>query len=79
MSSSQWKQNLKKKYDEHRHCAVCGISIPADKEFCSIECSDKYKGYGKKKKRGNYIQIALIFGVMIVFMILMPLLSGGKI
>jgi len=70
-----WKSSLKKRIDEHKHCQVCGISIPLDKEYCSIECRDKYQGYDKKKKRGNIIQIVLIAGVMIVFLVLMPLLQ----
>ncbi|MHA1821413.1 MAG: DUF2116 family Zn-ribbon domain-containing protein [Promethearchaeota archaeon] len=74
---SSWKQNLTKKLPEHKHCPVCGISIPVDKEFCSIECRDKYQGYEKKKNRNNYIQMALIFGILAVTMILMPLLQGG--
>ena len=73
--SSTWKSSLKKKYDEHRHCPVCGISVPIDKEFCSLECTDKYKGYDKKKKRGNYIQFALIGVMMVVFMFIMPMMG----
>ena len=59
-----------------KHCPVCGISIPLDKEFCTIECRDKYQGYDKKKKRGNIVQIVLIAGVMIVFLVVMPFIQG---
>ncbi|MBN2155002.1 MAG: DUF2116 family Zn-ribbon domain-containing protein [Candidatus Lokiarchaeota archaeon] len=70
-----WKSSLKKRIDEHKHCPVCGISIPLDKEFCSIECRDKYQGYDKKKKRGNIIQIVLIAAVMVIFLVVMPFLQ----
>jgi len=70
-----WKSSLKKRIDEHKHCPVCGISVPLDKEFCTIECRDKYQGYDKKKKRGNILQIVLIAGVMIVFLVVMPLFN----
>jgi predicted nucleic acid-binding Zn ribbon protein len=73
---SAWKNKIAKKYDEHRHCSVCGISIPPDKEYCSIECGDKYKGYEKKKSRNNYIQIAVLFGVMIIFFLFSGILQG---
>ncbi|MHA1729632.1 MAG: DUF2116 family Zn-ribbon domain-containing protein [Promethearchaeota archaeon] len=73
---SSWKKSLKK-YDDHRHCLTCGISIPADKEYCSMECKDKYKGYEKKKSRSNYFQIAFMVIIMIVFMFVMPMLMGG--
>jgi len=73
VNTMSWKSSLKKRIDEHKHCPVCGISIPLDKEFCTIECRDKYQGYDKKKKRGNILQIVLIAGVMIVFLVVMPL------
>ncbi|MCP4764073.1 MAG: DUF2116 family Zn-ribbon domain-containing protein [archaeon] len=69
--SSAWKQNIKKKYDEHKHCSVCGISIPSDKDFCGIECKDKYSSYEKKKNKTNYSQMFFMIIPMIVLMIMM--------
>ena len=74
---SSWKQNLRKRYDEHKHCITCGIAIPIDKEYCSIECKDKYQGFEKKKSRNNYIMIAAMVVVMIVFIFVMPMLGFG--
>lgn len=72
---SSWKSNLKKRYDEHKHCPICGISIPLDKEFCSIECRDKYSKAEKKQSRSNLITMLLMIGMIIVVTIIMPLFS----
>ena len=74
---SSWKQNLRKRYDEHKHCIACGIAVPIDKDYCSLECKDKFQGYEKKKNRNNYIMIGVMAVVMIVFIFVMPMLTGG--
>ncbi|MBD3352869.1 MAG: DUF2116 family Zn-ribbon domain-containing protein [Candidatus Lokiarchaeota archaeon] len=74
---SSWKSNLKKKYDEHRHCPICGISIPPDKEFCSLECRDKYQGAQKKQNRSQWIMMALMIGMVVVMTVIMPMFGNG--
>lgn len=74
---SAWKGNLKKRYDEHKHCPICGISIPPDKEFCSMECRDKYTGAQKKQNRSQYVTMALMIGMVVVMMFVMNLGRSG--
>jgi predicted nucleic acid-binding Zn ribbon protein len=74
---SGWKQNLKKRYDEHKHCITCGVAIPIEKEYCSIECKDKYTGFEKKKSRNNYLSIIFMVVIMVVFIFLIPMLTAS--
>ncbi|MHA1733666.1 MAG: DUF2116 family Zn-ribbon domain-containing protein [Promethearchaeota archaeon] len=75
--SGGWKQKLRQKIPPHKHCSVCGKSIPLDREFCSQECADKYRGFEKKKGRKSYIQIGFLVVMMVVFMFIFPLFMGG--
>ena len=73
---SSWKQNLRKRYDEHKHCISCGIAIPIDKEYCSIECKDKFQGYEKKKNRNNYVMIIVMVVIMVGFIVVTSFFGG---
>jgi len=34
---------------KHKHCGICGISIPHQKSFCSRECEEKEKKISKRR------------------------------
>jgi predicted nucleic acid-binding Zn ribbon protein len=58
----------------HRHCPVCGISIPPEEEFCSKKCERAWEDAMRRKRKSAAIMWALI-GVLVslaVFMMLSP-------
>ncbi len=58
----------------HKHCPVCGISIPPDEEFCSKKCEKQWNEMIKRKKKSATIMWALV-GVLValaVFMMFSP-------
>jgi predicted nucleic acid-binding Zn ribbon protein len=67
----RWKDALTPKYGPHRHCVICGKAVPPEEDFCSQACRDKYSTTEKSKNKKNNIQLILIFGVFIAFMIFM--------
>ncbi len=57
----------------HRHCPVCGISMPADQEFCSKKCEDRWNAVVKQKKKVIYLMrilVAVVIGILLVSMLL---------
>ena len=66
-----WKDALNQKWSPHRHCIVCGKAVPPDEDFCAQGCRDKYQTAEKSKSKKNNLQLVLIFGVFIVFMVVM--------
>ncbi len=55
----------------HKHCPVCGISIPAEERFCSPKCENKYLERTKKvakTRRTFYLIFAVIVIVYILYM-----------
>lgn len=55
----------------HRHCPVCGISIPPDQEFCSKKCEEKWERMMRVKKRAIYITRALVAITVVIIIIAM--------
>jgi predicted nucleic acid-binding Zn ribbon protein len=75
VKNKSWKDSLKsRKYDEHKHCIVCGRAVPMDRDFCTQECKEKYSSADKKKGRKNWVQIAVLGVVMVVVIFLGPTL-----
>ncbi len=48
----------------HKHCPVCGISIPPDQEFCSRKCEKVWEDAMRKKKKSAYLLWALM-GILV--------------
>jgi predicted nucleic acid-binding Zn ribbon protein len=70
--SKSWKTSLKqKKWGEHKHCLVCGKAVNLEQDFDTQECKDKYQKLDKDKNKKGTWQIAMIFVVMIVMMIVL--------
>ncbi|WP_455367290.1 DUF2116 family Zn-ribbon domain-containing protein [[Eubacterium] cellulosolvens] len=57
---------------KHKHCGICGTSIPHQKSFCSRECEEKEK---KISKRRTYTFI-LTLSLFPIIMFLMLLFSS---
>lgn len=72
-----WKESLKsRKYEEHKHCVVCGRAVPMEQDFCSAECKDGYTKADKKKGRTNTIQMVVLIAVMVIMIVVVPKLFG---
>lgn len=79
MSSSGKKSNKRRrwvrKWEEHKHCSVCGLSMESDSEseFCSPECEAKYHKWKNKQKKKDkiftYIMIGSIVAIVIVMIV----------
>ena len=75
--NKSWKDSIKnRKYDEHKHCIVCGRAIPITQDFCGQDCREKYGKVEKDKDKKGKWQIVMIFIVMIVMMFILPSLGG---
>ena len=57
------------KVGQHTHCQICGKAIPMSETLCSDECKQKYRGMVKKRKILMYIMYALIFVILIMFIL----------
>ena len=53
----------------HKHCPVCGTSIPMGERFCSPKCETTYAERARKVLRTRRI-FYLIFAVIIIVYIL---------
>ena len=73
-----WKDSLKtRKYEEHKHCVVCGRAVSQAQDFCSQECKDQYNKADKDKGKKNTIQIVIMVVLVIVMIFVVPRLMGG--
>jgi len=72
-----WKKKLQTKWGPHSHCIICGRAVAEDKQTCSQECMDKYKGIEKKKGKQNYMTIIMMVVMMVAMFVILPLISGG--
>ena len=71
-----WKDSLKtRKYEEHKHCIVCGRAVPQTQDFCSQECKDGYKKADKSKSKKNTISIVVMVVMVIAILIVSRLLG----
>ena len=60
---------MAEKVAQHTHCQICGKAIPISETLCSDECKQKYDSMIKKRKMYMYIMYALIFVILIVFVL----------
>ncbi|MBI2185403.1 MAG: DUF2116 family Zn-ribbon domain-containing protein [Thaumarchaeota archaeon] len=51
----------------HKHCRICGRSMPANREYCSNECRDKAGKGEKKAKRMSRIWLLVLVVLMFFF------------
>jgi predicted nucleic acid-binding Zn ribbon protein len=68
------------KWGPHSHCIVCGNAIPEGEKTCSEECAKKYDNEAnryKRQKKMNYLFIAGMGGIIVLFFLISYLRSGG--
>lgn len=73
------KRKWVKKWEAHKHCLVCGVATPVDKEFCSTTCENDYlewKNKQKGKNRNMWLCMILMIVVVVVMTFLLPALMG---
>jgi predicted nucleic acid-binding Zn ribbon protein len=59
----------------HKHCPICGASMPIDAEFCSDECKDKYLQKAKRDRKMRLFFLlfyAVMMAVLFLFLIWRP-------
>ena len=70
----QKKQKWIKKWEPHRHCNVCGLSIEPGKEFCGNKCSGEYFDWKQKKekkdKRTTLFMVIAIVAMVVIMVVL---------
>ena len=57
----------------HKHCRVCGRSMPLGRESCSNECKEKAAKGEKRSKRMSRIWMFVLV-IMMVFFVFMSIL-----
>jgi predicted nucleic acid-binding Zn ribbon protein len=62
------KFKMEEPIPKHKHCLICGVSIPFDKEFCSEKCEEQYNKMVRKRKYSLWI-IMLIFPIMFLILL----------
>ena len=60
----------KAKIPEHKHCPVCGRSMPVDFDFCSRECREKHYARVRREGRIRLIFYILYFALIISLFLL---------
>jgi len=61
----------------HRHCLICGISIPEGKKFCSRKCMEEYEELKKLEKRNRILAyIAIAWFLMFVVLYIYKMVTG---
>ena len=57
------------KVGQHKHCQICGKTIPIDENLCSEECKQKFQTMVKKRKILVYVMYALIFFILTMYLV----------
>ena len=57
---------MAEKVAQHKHCQVCGNTIPVSETICSEDCKQKYQAFMKKRKMMLYIMYAIIAAVIVL-------------
>jgi len=60
----------------HKHCPVCGQSIPPDAQFCSIECEQSMAARSRSQRRTTLILVGLL-ALIIILWLYFSLRGGG--
>lgn len=63
--------------EEHRHCVVCGKSVPVDKFFCSPSCEEMFKRQQNRLKKTRMITMVFFVVLFLAVMILSVVRGGG--
>ncbi len=71
----------KREYKEfeipHKHCPICGISIPEEKKFCSRRCMEAYEELKKLERRNRILAyIAIAWFLMFVILYIYKVVAG---
>jgi predicted nucleic acid-binding Zn ribbon protein len=51
---------------EHKHCKVCGKSIPPDDTTCSKDCANKRAQSMQTRRRWNYAFLVIMFLLVVL-------------
>ena len=54
---------MAEKIPAHKHCNMCGKSIPVSEKICSDECNEKYQMLLKKGRTLRYV----VYIMMVIF------------
>jgi predicted nucleic acid-binding Zn ribbon protein len=66
---SRAKKEVKPQLFKHKHCPICSIPIPMDKEFCSPACEEKYKK-AARRQRYSFVITLLLFPIIFILLLL---------
>jgi predicted nucleic acid-binding Zn ribbon protein len=61
--------------EDHRHCVVCGKSVPPEKFFCSPSCEEMFKLQQRRLRRTRVFTM-LFFVIIFVLVIFLSALRG---
>ncbi|MGZ7047264.1 MAG: DUF2116 family Zn-ribbon domain-containing protein [Methanobacterium sp.] len=56
--------------EPHKHCPICGTSIPMDERFCSTKCLQEYNARERKIQKTRriwYIVMAIILIALFLY------------
>lgn len=53
----------------HKHCPVCGTSIPMEERFCSPKCESTYAERARKVVKTKRIFFAVLAIVIIIYLL----------
>lgn len=51
----------------HKHCPMCGTSIPMEERFCSPNCEQKFAERRRKVIRTRRIMYAVFAAIIIIY------------
>ncbi len=55
----------------HKHCPVCGMSMPPDQDFCSKKCEEKWEQMLRQRKKIMYVTRAMVAVTVAIIIIAM--------
>lgn len=53
----------------HKHCPVCGKSMPVDKNFCSPDCEQEFSKRRRSQQRRSWIFIGVLIALMALWLL----------
>ncbi len=65
-------QPKRAKVPEHKHCPVCGRSMPVDAEFCSDACRTMNEERLRRERRARTVTLviyAIMMAVLLLFLL----------
>ncbi len=61
----------------HKHCRVCGRSMPMGRDYCTNECRDKAEKNEKRSKRMTRIWM-IVFVALMAFLLFFSTLGSSR-